>query len=713
MRRTKKNSDNYSDSISALSDGVDKHLDDGDGYRTKEGGGATAQEQEQDVIEESPSAEEVDAATTDQMKRAHEIIMEELDGGYDDDPDDPEQLAHEPHPGDDNVSKLDYGDGVSAWEDGEKGQDDNYDGEDELEDQKLESLCVDCNCCFVPTRAEGWKETLARTASWSLANADQFISAIIVSISLIPESISYALIAGLPPSAALQSGWIANLVTASVGGRPGMISGASGLVALLLYRLANTDTVSESPGIMYVPYAVGFAGVLQCVSAGFGLGKLVSTFPAPMVVGMVNALAILVLLLQCRYAKEFPQTNSWFDVEGTAPAAEVSFRPPVMAYFGEGLPWISPTMPLGIFYAEAIGAFLICMFLPKLTTFLPATLVSVLVIVAAEFGLARQLGVQTPLIGDYGGAQVQYPWQTVFSSDFELPSLASWETWKLLLGYGFAIFATQFTETAIALNVVDRLDESQGPGYRVLIGQGLSNIISGIFRGMGGSGIVSLSVLADRTFGTTCLSTFLTGIISFFFVAWAYPVVDYIPLSAVSGISVAMVASFIQWRSMVASFAACLPSAKRDLLPPQYNIARFDVLIMVFVTFACLIVDVATMAFFVFGLFTFLFLTTVACCRKCRERMQGESDYEEEEVGGEGSYAEGSQNELVDVEAGNEEGGPEDGDATYDEHAKEFQNGEKGGCNTWDCNMMESAERAIFPEKGRDTAVKRQRSELS
>lgn len=191
---------------------------------------------------------------------------------------------------------------------------------------------------------------------------------------------------------------------------------------------------------------------------------------------------------------------------------------------------------------------------------------------------------------------------------------------------------TQFTETAISLNVVDRLDESQGPGFQVLIGQGIGNVVSGIMGGMGGSGVVSMSVLADRTFGTTCLSTFMTGLMMFIFITWGYPVINYIPLSAVSGISVAMVCSFIQWRSMVATFTTCLPTAKRDKLPPQFNISRVDVLIMLLVTAATLIVDVATLLLFVLavGIVVFTFLRNSRDARN-QTTAEAEDDIENQD----------------------------------------------------------------------------------
>jgi len=308
------------------------------------------------------------------------------------------------------------------------------------------------------------------------------------------------------------------------------------------------------------------------------------------------------------------------------------------------------------------------------------------------------------------------PWETIFTSKYTLPSLISWESWKIILGYGFALFATTFTETAIALNVVDRLDESQGPGFLILIGQGVANIVSGVFGGMGGSGVVSMSVLADRTFGTTCLSTFLTGVMMFVFITWGYPVINFIPLSAISGISIAMVCSFIQWRSMVATFTTCLPSRKRDQLPPQYNIARVDVFIMLVVTAACLIFDVATLLFFVLGLAIFLYTSISA-----RRERRNEKKLMESVEAGEVQFAHSGQldNEsMQDQETrsgGTTKGGTVQGSEQRNQQDEEMQqksfseiqsspeeypqamDGNDGSYPTLDCQLMESAEQLIFP----------------
>lgn len=264
----------------------------------------------------------------------------------------------------------------------------------------------------------------------------------------------------------------------------------------------------------------------------------------------------------------------------------------------------------------------------------------------------------------------------MLDSEYALPSLASWETWKIVTGYGCALFATQFIETAIALNVVNRLDDSEGPGFLVLFGHGISNVLIGFMGGMGASGVVSMSVLADRTFGTTCLSTFLTGLMLFIFTAWAYPVINYIPLSAISGISIAMACSFIQWRSLAAVFTTCLPNQKRLLLPPQFNVDRLDVCIMLVVTAACLTVDVSALAFFVIGV-------TVSTVLVCRERRSQDSQ---------------DQVEIKDVER-NEKEVEVQQQSVYPSGSVESQRPENPGCTVFDC-IADAAEETIFPVNG-------------
>lgn len=201
------------------------------------------------------------------------------------------------------------------------------------------------------------------------------------------------------------------MMTAVIGGRPGMITSASGLSALLLSRLINTDTIGAT-SIMFVPLVVGFAGALQAVSACVGASRLATNFPEPMIIGLVNALAILAMVLQCRYTKAFPLTEADMNVgtavTGTDKAVEIEWVPAVLSYYGMGLDWLGPWMNLFVYFGEVAVAFMCTMYLPKFScmAFFPAPIVAMLIVVVIEFGMARQFNIYTPLLMDYGGAQV-------------------------------------------------------------------------------------------------------------------------------------------------------------------------------------------------------------------------------------------------------------------------------------------------------------------
>jgi MFS superfamily sulfate permease-like transporter len=185
----------------------------------------------------------------------------------------------------------------------------------------------------------------------------------------------------------------------------------------------------------------------------------------------------------------------------------------------------------------------------------------------------------------------------------------------------------------------------------------------------------------------------MTGLIMFIFITWGYPVVNYIPLSAVSGISVAMVCSFIQWRSMVATFTTCLPTAKRDKLPPQFNISRVDVLIMLLVTAATLIVDVATLLLFVLavGIVVFTFLRNSRDARN-QTTAEAEDDIENQD---EFDNQDQSGKDAIPEAALNDDGSANDAYEsrpwpTEDEASQVVSLGE---------SVLDAAEKVIFPPR--------------
>jgi len=190
-----------------------------------------------------------------------------------------------------------------------------------------------------------------------------------------------------------------------------MITSASGLTALLLCRLVNTDTVGAS-SIMYVPLVVGFAGVLHTASAFFGFGRLAANFSHPITIGMVNGLAILALALQCRYMKMFPLNEADMHVgtiaTGSAKAVEIEWNIPLFSYFGVGLNWIQPWDDFYFYIGEVVVAFAITMYFPKSASRVPAPIMAMFAVLVIEYCIARPIGFETPLIFDYGGAQVRF-----------------------------------------------------------------------------------------------------------------------------------------------------------------------------------------------------------------------------------------------------------------------------------------------------------------
>lgn len=207
------------------------------------------------------------------------------------------------------------------------------------------------------------------------------------------------------------------MMTAIIGGRPGMITNASGLSALILSRLIKTDTIGAS-SIMFVPLVVAFAGALQGASACIGLTRLATNFPEPMIIGLVNALAILAMVLQCRYTKAFPLTEEDMfvgsAVTGTDKAVELEWVPAALAYYGMGLDWLGPWMNFFVYAGEVAVAFLCTMYLPRVSPSFPAPIVAMLAVVVVEFGLARQFNIYTPLIMDYGGVKVSLVGMNLF-----------------------------------------------------------------------------------------------------------------------------------------------------------------------------------------------------------------------------------------------------------------------------------------------------------
>lgn len=273
-----------------------------------------------------------------------------------------------------------------------------------------------------------------------------------VALALVPEAVAFALIAGLSPLTGLYAAFVMGLVTSIFGGRPGMISGATGAVAVVIVSLV------KSQGVEYVFATVILAGILQ-MSAGFlRLGKLMRLVPHPVIFGFVNGLAIIIFMSQL----------AQFTTDSTNPDA----------------PWLSG-MALYSFVGLVLLSISILVFLPKITRAFPAGLAAILVV----FGVVTFFGIDTSTVGDMASIKGSFP-------PFHLPAVPiSLETLQIIFPYAAIVAGVGLIESLLTLNIVDEITQTRGRGNKEAVAQGAANVLSGLFSGMGGCAMIGQSLI--------------------------------------------------------------------------------------------------------------------------------------------------------------------------------------------------------------------------
>ncbi|MEL6629418.1 MAG: SulP family inorganic anion transporter, partial [Bacteroidota bacterium] len=267
----------------------------------------------------------------------------------------------------------------------------------------------------------------------------EVLSGLTVALALVPEAIAFAFIAGLSPLTGLYAAFVMGLVTSILGGRPGMISGATGAVAVVIAALAL------SHGPEYIFATVILAGVLQILAGVFRLGKLMRLVPHPVIFGFVNGLAIIIFMAQLDQFKD--ASGAWLTGQ-----------------------------PLYILLGLVLLTMCIIWGLPKLTKVVPASLVAILTI----FGIVIGLGIETKTIGDIASIQGGFP-------PFHIPNIPlTWETLVLIFPYAGIMAGVGLIESLLTLNIIDEVTETRGRGNKEAAAQGVANILSGFFSGMGG-----------------------------------------------------------------------------------------------------------------------------------------------------------------------------------------------------------------------------------
>ena len=331
----------------------------------------------------------------------------------------------------------------------------------------------------------------------------EILSGITVALALIPEAVAFAIIAELSPLTGLYAAFVVGLVTAVLGGRPGMISGATGAITVVLVALV------KSHGVEYIFATVILAGLIQTVVGFLRLGKLIRLVPHPVILGFVNGLAIIIFMSQI---EQFQDKN------------------------GE---WLQGAT-LYIFAALALLTMLIMAFLPRLSKALPASLVAILVVFAiVTFGK-----IDTKTVGDIASIKGSFP-------PFHIPDISfSWETLLVIFPYAAIVAGVGLIESLLSLNIVDEITETRGRGNKEAVAQGLANILSGFFSGMGGCAMIGQSLINVSNGARARLSGIVAAVMLLVFVMFASSLIEQVPMAALTGLMMMVAIGTFEWASL-------------------------------------------------------------------------------------------------------------------------------------------------------------------
>ncbi|NLS11518.1 SulP family inorganic anion transporter [Vibrio sp. SM6] len=339
------------------------------------------------------------------------------------------------------------------------------------------------------------------------------LSGLTVALALVPEAVAFAFVAGVDPMVGLYAAFLVGLVTSIFGGRPGMISGATGAMAVVMVSL-----VAEH-GIQYLFAAVMLAGVLQIAAGLFKLGKFIRIVPHPVMIGFVNGLAIVIFLAQLGQFK--------------APNIEGVFT------------WL-PQNQLIIMFALVLLTMAIIYFLPKLTTAVPSSLVAIL----AVTGLVHFMGLETRTVVDFLRAMSGNDAATLAGTlpKFALPQVPlTLETLNIILPYAIILAAIGLIESLLTLTVLDEMTNTRGQSNRECVGQGMANVTCSVFGAMGGCAMIGQSMINVNSGGRGRLSGIVAAVMLLMFILFTSSLIEMIPLAALVGVMFMVVIGTFEW----------------------------------------------------------------------------------------------------------------------------------------------------------------------
>ncbi len=336
---------------------------------------------------------------------------------------------------------------------------------------------------------------------------NDLLSGLTVALALVPEAVAFSLLAHLHPLTGLYAAFTIGLIAAIVGGRPGMISGATGAIAVVI------GTLVLQHGQEYLFAAVIMMGIIQITFGVFKLGKFIRLVPHPVFLGFVNGLALVILIAQFEHFK--------------IPGAEGAHS------------WITGNA-LYIMIGLILLTMAIIQYLPRFTKAIPSTLAAIVVGTLIVLGL----GLDTRTVSDMASIKGVFP-------PFHLPEIElSWEAFKIVFPYAIVMAAVGLIESLLTLNLVDELTETTGHPNRECIGQGVANTVTGMFSGMGGCAMVGQSIINIKSGGRGRLSGISAAIFLLIFILYASPLIEVIPIAVLVGVMFMVVIGTFEWGSL-------------------------------------------------------------------------------------------------------------------------------------------------------------------
>ncbi|WP_026706110.1 SulP family inorganic anion transporter [Flavobacterium soli] len=334
----------------------------------------------------------------------------------------------------------------------------------------------------------------------------EILAGLTVAMTMIPESLSFAILAGFPPLVGLYGAFIMGLITAIFGGRPGLISGGAGATVIVLIALM------KSHGLEYVFGAIALAGVIQIAVGLLKLGKFIRLVPQPVMFGFVNGLAIVIFMAQ-------------FEQFKTVVNGQVE--------------WLTGT-PFLIMAGLVALTIAIVVFLPKITKAIPASLVAIIIV----FGVVLLFDIDTKQVKDIASVSGSLP-------PFHIPNIPfSLETLQIIFPFALIMAAVGLTEGLLTLNLVDEITATKGNSNRECLAQGTANLANGFFFGMGGCPMIAQTLVNLSAGSRARLSGIVAALTILTIILVGAPVIELLPMAALTGVMIMVAIGTFEWASL-------------------------------------------------------------------------------------------------------------------------------------------------------------------